>query len=150
MNVENILKTAEAIEKDLIKGLKFNMTDFYHEMSCGTRACIGGYAVAVKMDVEEAPSEEDIQAYLIDNNAQGFKEDAQEFFGLDEETATSLMTPRFDVLTQRHLYDLAWNADRARAARVLRHLAKTGVVDWTVGESVGERDEEKEPTPTPH
>lgn len=69
---------------------------------CGTRACLAGHAELM------------------------FGNDGGEMaFGLTDDQRDALYMPvGWD-------FDRAYN-DRARAARVLRHLAATGIVDWSV------------------
>lgn len=80
---------------------------------CGTVACIGGHA-EILWGGEDAE-------YLGDDSAAA---DAADKLGLDMEAAFELFYPTgiadYNRITAK------------RAARVLRRLAKTGVVDWSI------------------
>ena len=128
MNVENILKVADAIEIRAVPGLGFNMSSFYADglpdMSahyCGTTACIAGWAVAImKGDASGAWGTPDsvIGNWLgIDSSRTD-----QLFYALDHEApefAFERVTPK-------------------QAVSVLRHLAATGEVDWSIPLPEGE------------
>jgi hypothetical protein len=125
MNKENILKVANAIENRAIPELGFNMGTFrddintrndLHDASgshCGTVACIAGWAEAVRLNTS-----------TFDNDG-GVPDRSQEYLGLDQDQA--------DVL----FYGFGgWNdltqISPDEAVAVLRHLAETGKVDWSV------------------
>ena len=111
MNVENILKVADAIEQHSIPDLGFNMSvwkeaasPWRRDMSghnCRTVACIAGWTVALFPD-----------------------DDAADALGMDDDRADLLFYPR------------GWINGSAfpssRAVAVLRHLAATGEVDWSI------------------
>lgn len=112
MNVENILKVADAIEQHTIADLGFNMGLWAARSSrsfpdrsghnCGTVACIGGWTDRVI----------------------GTEGSAADRLGLDYEEADALFCPP------------GWSGgeiSQLQAVAVLRHLAATGKVDWTVG-----------------
>ena len=114
MNVENILKVADAIEQHSIPDLGFNMAEWHSKAyedapdrsghDCGTVACIGGWTEAVLNNGKEFPSWEDVGACL----GLGAIDSEQLFFGNGCNTRTTL----------------------AQAVRTLRHLAATGKVNW--------------------
>lgn len=110
MNVERINALADLIEKQPNSGHKdsdgFNMRYWTH--SCGTPSCIAGWAVFL--------SEVPVETF-------GVKRKAAEFLGIEGEKTDRLFLPSdvdLDDVTSSH------------AAAVLRHLAKTGDVDWSV------------------
>lgn len=117
MNVENILKVADAIERHSIPDLGFNMRTFgapanddYRDFSghnCGTVACIVGWTLRV------------LPAFRA-----WFNEDAVAHpFGISQSDWVELTLPdgyRFSEATS------------SQAVAVLRHLAATGKVDWSI------------------
>lgn len=135
MNKKNILRVADAIEKgELVKrGIGFNMeavisiaTDRRkdHVDSCGTVACIAGWAHCVRYPRRKlARLIADTEDYAHYESVAW--ESAVDFLGLSEETADDLFQPSgagpWTYITP------------AQAVRVLRHLAETGKVDWSVG-----------------
>jgi len=126
MNVENILKVADAIEQHRIAGLGFHMNylvsstrgalieDKLGIKDCGTVMCIAGWASAIS-------GRKDNPAFYH----------ARDFLGIDPKTS-------------RHLFYAANHPDSevgegpldditaTQAVAVLRHLAATGEVDWTI------------------
>lgn len=117
MNVERILELADIIEKQPHTKVSsregFNMGSFEHD--CGTPCCIGGWANA-----------------LFGNGRQDCSDDASGYLGLESEVGDELYFPcdtdvPLDAITPAH------------AAAVLRHLAETGRVDWSVSAPVEER-----------
>lgn len=111
MNRDLIIKVANAIEKESIKGLKFDMDSFGRiHPSCGTVACIAGYAVAIKDGVESVTKP-----------------------GIDPES----IAEKYLDLSRVEAYSLFYGGDLyiseitpTMAVTTLRHLAKTGEVDW--------------------
>lgn len=118
MNKENILAVADAIEGHKIPGLGFNMEALVEigwpdrsGENCTTVACIAGWAVCVRHNLPADP-------YSF-----GVLDDAREWLGLSWSKASSLFSPvGFDYFA----------TTPAQAVRVLRHLAETGDVDWSV------------------
>ena len=121
MNVENILKVADAIEGHTIPTLGFNMLEYtssseagIEDMSghnCGTVACIGGWAATLASDGKVARW-----------TASRWRA-AVEYLGLEMSEANDLFVP----------HDLRLSAiEPSQAVAVLRHLAKTGEVDWSI------------------
>lgn len=115
VNVVHVLATAEAIKRDTIKDLRFDMSTFYHKDHCGTSACIAGYAYFVKHQ-------------LSVHNAVFFMDvvrETGEWLGLDEDQRESLF----------HMANAPWwcsGASRRMAYRTLKHLASTGRVKWAL------------------
>lgn len=119
MNTENILKLADIIaaqpwacyndeNPDFVHG--YYQGCFYH--SCGTAACIAGFATAV--------SRGDVSAKISNLSTSDVKHIAQAFLGLDRERASQLF------------YHGPNDASPELAAAVLRNLAATGEVDWEI------------------
>lgn len=128
MNKRNILKVADAIETHSIPWLGFNMNlelarfdevaeDDRTGRHCGTVGCIAGWAVAMSRHMTSAPEESIYFRY----------DEPTKWLGLSDDTADALFYPR-------QLPPGSWDdITPAHAVAVLRHLAKTGKVDWTVG-----------------
>jgi hypothetical protein len=115
MNVENILRVADAIEQHSIPDLGFNMGVWTDEgledlsgHKCGTVACIGGWANAV-----EAGS----KMLEWDSPLLGSQQ-AKAFLGLGGWESDELF------------FGCVYGVSPSQAVSVLRHLAKTGEVDW--------------------
>ena len=115
MNVENILKVAEAIEQHSIADLGFNMSIVTGPVrpdrldmsghNCGTVACIAGWTNAVF------------------KNASPHTPAAAGYLGLEADQADELFCPE------------GWmdgDIKPEQAVRTLRHLAVSGEVDWSV------------------
>lgn len=124
INVENILRVADAIEQHSIPDLGFNMGVFRSKAdptdpsgvdltghNCGTVACIAGWAEAV---------------YVREGGDPDRYRSSSWYFGIeDDRTSERLITPP------------GWRTNPSqftpeRAVAVLRHLAATGEVDWTI------------------
>lgn len=130
MNKANILRVADAIEKgELVKrGIGFNMEEFIsgagiqsdpptdHFRKCSTVACIAGWAYSISHPRRNIRS-------LAGTTT--ISEGAAHWLGLDDDTAMDLFVPT-------EIYDFA-TITPAHAVAVLRHLAETGEVDWSVG-----------------
>lgn len=131
MNVENILKTANAIEKGSVKRLGFNMEtwiDFQDDnrwysgdMSghqCKTTACIAGWAMHVKQGRANAIGKRTWE------NISGSSEFGEmipmgaDFFEIEYSVASVLFTEGPPDTTP------------AEAVALLRSFAETGVVEW--------------------
>ncbi len=125
MNVENILRVADAIEQHSIPDLGFNMGSFVSDsrqdrshFDCGTTACIAGWACAV------------VGGYHLNiNDQEWIEEQAREILDLSFLEADDLFIPtnHHAMVDDRILPD--------QAVRTLRRLAKTGVVDWDLPET---------------
>jgi hypothetical protein len=128
MNKENILKVADAIENATLAkehGIGFNMVSFYDDESgvgfdhteykCYTVACIAGWAAIMSGGHEtvRSPTPSDIS------------KEAQNYLGLSLCEADDL----FCASGTRVDMDDITSQD---AVKVLRHLAETGDVDWTI------------------
>lgn len=127
MNVERILQVANAIEQRSVDGLGFNMNYFKtHINGCGTVACIAGWACAI--------ADEPLNSFNEAGIWLGFAETIEE--------ADALWRLRNSILDQlffasNHPDNINYISALAtipaeQAGRTLRHLAKTGEVDWTV------------------
>lgn len=129
MNVENILKVADAIENHEIEWLGFNMAGFCKPSSdldpdrsghgCGTVACIAGWGAAVagipRNDLEADFDAEDV---------------ASKFMGLRMDQADDLFYAKSHPLFSK--YTTWTKISQGEAVAVLRNLAATGEVDWSV------------------
>lgn len=127
MNVERLITLAEALEGPIAAG-KFGMSDFFTPANswclnlsageamhtCGSAGCIAGWAAAL---FEPA-------AMLLDVNC----ETVGRLLGLNYCLASALFVPPVFDSPARNPY----KASAAEAAKVVRHLALTGVVDWGV------------------
>jgi len=126
MNKENVLKVADAIEQHSIPELGFNMnyglvsrSDNIKDLSgynCDTVACIAGWCnMLTKPD-----------ARFSDFDA------AREFLGLDPKAASELFyaSSQWEFEGGDHTY--LERITPSKAAVVLRHLAETGEVNWSV------------------
>jgi len=136
MNVENILKVADAIEARSIAWLGFNVRSWYADRNdglsgieykdqsghkCGTVACIAGWATAV--EIGETVLTEEFEAIRLRGKQLvnlPLVSTPEEFLGIDEDQANDLF------------YGAEDDTKPEKAVRVLRNLAETGVVDWTV------------------
>jgi hypothetical protein len=127
MNKENILKVADAIESATLAkehGIGFNMVSFYDdsgadsdhtEYECCTVACIAGWAAIMSDGYETVRS-------LTPSD---ISKEAQNYLGLslceaDDLFCASGTRVDMDDITQTD------------AVKVLRHLAETGDVDWSI------------------
>lgn len=142
MNKRNILKVAKAIEDAAKKqeGLRgeigFNMNvvaahDGHgdHVDTCGTVACIAGWAYAIRYPSVTAArlvKVADGAAFLGLHMEHRVPSIAARFLGLSDDEALALFAPDSLLISYRDITP-------AHAVAVLRHLAKTGKVDWSVG-----------------
>lgn len=131
MNKANILRVADAIENgELVKrGIGFNMAFYLAPTEeslvvdkiggCGTTACIAGWAYALQRPRTKAATfiKRDVEVHV--------RADATEFLGLTGVEAHKLFVPSDEAGPWR-------NITPAHAVAVLRHLAETGEVDWSV------------------
>lgn len=132
MNRENVLKVADAIEKHSIPDLGFNMAAYLTSNEpdksghgCGTVACIAGWAFEVSTNRRPVDWHDDVDGV------------AAAFFGIDARTAEKLFVPLADV---RATFFPLLHAEPRHAVAVLRHLAETGEVDWSVADKVARDD----------
>lgn len=126
MNVENILKVADAIEQHSISELGFNMAITIKEgtslvdrtgYNCNTVACIAGWAVVIDRGLKEA--------LVVARNMETC-DTALEILDISEEDGDDLFTPPG--------YGKGEHTP-VQAVRTLRHLAATGEVDWDLPDS---------------
>lgn len=135
MNKENILKVADAIENETIKGLKFRMDKILYnkefedtsndllvaerKFTCGTAGCIAGWAYVIytlefrgKMPVTIPDGEFMLQR-------------ARHFLNLSRTDAAHLFLTHVDMneLETVKAEDAVW---------VLRNLVEKTVIDWTI------------------
>lgn len=121
MNVERILQLADVIEKtphrlrysETMKWRRlsgFNMSNWH----CGTTGCIAGWACDVFGNGNEPFYTDEIQF------------DAAVLLGLPHHIADDLFVPTDGALT---------DIKPKHAANVLRHLAETGEVDWSIADA---------------
>jgi hypothetical protein len=132
MTKDNVLAVADAIEAQRFPRLGFNMRWLFLkreprrpdeiDMSghdCGTVACIAGWALAVKKGSQPRNAKKAEGEALIT---------AEEYLGLNQYEAHALFFP-----PERHERDIT----PSEAVAVLRHLAETGEVDWSVAPVAG-------------
>jgi len=131
MNREMILRVADAIEEAAKPGanpaMGFNMNQVIHSSgleddltghSCGTVGCIAGWAIAVDKNFKKCRD--------IDPDSDLWKPRAGKLLGLNAKLADRLFMARayrdldLDLITP------------SQAVTVLRHLAETGKVDWSI------------------
>lgn len=113
MNKELILKVADEIEAMPHSNLQakrvrsgFNMSDWFERYPCGTVCCIGGHLTRrMSVDLDGVADRLGITRYQADTLCFAV--------GRKPGTALSQIKP-------------------SQAAAVLRHLAETGNVDWSV------------------
>lgn len=130
MNIENILKVADAIEKHEVPGLGFNMGEVVCEADgfnpdfsgagCGTVACIAGWAIALESGAEDG--DQALNTYM--DTGAGIAS-AADWLGLPFSKSDRLFFARGADASLRDIKP-------EQAVAVLRHLAATGKVDWTV------------------
>lgn len=125
MNVENILKVADAIEQHTIPDLGFNLTYYSADIakesgddvqlidhsghSCGTVACIAGYCAALRTG------------------------DANDAWVLSEAKFLGITYSKGEELFGCNMAERDRNKITSdQAVRTLRHLAATGEVDWSI------------------
>lgn len=120
MNRERIRELADVIEKlphtEIDDASGFNMGNYVHV--CGTPCCIAGWTVAVAKGWETITWR--VAYYDV----------AANHLGLTGQQAEDLFRPFSHVRLQ--------DVTPAHAAAVLRNLADTGVVDWSVGAPAAE------------
>ena len=143
MNKERILELAGFL--DTLDPNKFDMGTFgYEDSEYGTVACIAGWTVARWLpsvfDYWQHPEDS------IGETPDTILKSAKDLLGLTTKQADALFIPsnvfRFDDREKDNLHSLTWYAwkyetDISRvtsrqAAKVLRHLADTGIVDWGI------------------
>lgn len=125
MNVENILKVADAIEGHTIRKLGFHMGDWvtsgYDDLSgqqCGTTACIAGWTSLLMSRRKAAPRSPSVFLFTRD-----VMSEASAWLDLDYHSADDLFYA-VNSPVDRH------KITSSQAVAVLRNLAETGEVDW--------------------
>lgn len=119
MNTDRIRQLADIIERQphtpITAESGFNMDNWTHD--CGTPACICGWANSVQNELNGT------------EHRIGSPMHARNWLGLTTEQGEDLFRP-FGI------DNLLWDSiTPTHAAAVLRHLADTGKVDWSVGSS---------------
>ena len=123
MSKERILALAETIEHApkgrVLQDIQgFDMTDFTHH--CGTPACIAGWSIWEFFGRSDENLDELVQA-----SNKTYSAIACEYLGIPGEQGEILFFPEG--------FDKPWNEiTQQEAARVLRNLAETGQVDWSI------------------
>jgi hypothetical protein len=138
MNKENILKLAEVLESPAAEkhfcmgtwfndrahedGLPINETFAHSINNCNTTACIAGWCAVLAVPdriVGRKNSEWEGHTW----NGDTVFEVGRAYLELDPNAAERLFAPRGRAIAED---------DPKQAAKVLRHLAETGEVDWSV------------------
>ena len=120
MRRDRMADLANIIEGDLLPNVRFDMSegvtqDLDVDPVCGTAACIAGYAVCAAYGNRNA--KRDFGAWWV------CRVEATRILGLDYHDARALFEPRDSL-------DRVIRKSRRQAAKVLRHAAKTGTIDW--------------------
>ena len=114
MNRDNLTQLADHLEKVPEEG--FDMRDVFFNDTCGTPACIAGYA-----------------AYL--SGARGWEYSpyvcAAEWLGLGNQQRARLFCPETATANYGAAPDDPRYISKRMAVAVLRHAAKTGRISWT-------------------
>lgn len=114
MRVDRLNQLADALENGL-PDTEFDMADWIEHRDCGTTACIAGHAALL--------ADPDVRWPEVEGTAEAW-------LGVDRVQSMELFTP---------LPVDPWSKITASmAARVVRHLAKTGKVDWSVAHKEGD------------
>jgi hypothetical protein len=142
MNVEKIRALADFLERLHELGEQFDMNTWidtqtaFYEGHCGTSACIAGWCAIMEIGQEKA--------LKADWHGET-RHIAAAALGIDEWTATHLFTPRGNSPGSLAFIQLdyngrdPWRCTELEAARVLRHLADTGELDWSAALAEGDR-----------
>lgn len=109
MNHENILTLAAHLEK--LPSQEFDMSNWGLERDCGFVGCLAGHACILFRNKLPA-------------TGPGIRTRAETLLGLTPETSLELFVPSPS--------SGGMQASPSEAARVLRHLAGTGIVDWSI------------------
>ena len=130
MNKDNILRLADALEKNEFTYLDFKMQVISEpkgkDPACGSACCIIGYTLACKNGLFEAPNRDGELVYKDDPMVT----EAAQYLGISPKKADKLFFPDWHKdKTGMSFYDLH-NVTKEDAANVLRGLAETGKVSW--------------------
>lgn len=117
MRIDRLNQLADALKNGL-PGVKFDVADWLEIRGCGTTACVAGHAIILAGLAGSPEAIEDLPR---------FSTTAQEWLELDDEDANELFYGGIGVL-----------ATAPMAARVVRRLAQTGEVDWSVARKEGD------------
>lgn len=132
MKKRNVLRLARAVERgDMVaRGIGFNMEQWVartnkrtrpdHVDSCGTVACLAGWAYCLAHPETDKKKLHEV----FNTDSQEISNTAREFLGLGTWQASDLFAP----------YVIGnWSKiTAAQAVKVLRHLAETCRVDWSI------------------
>lgn len=137
MNIERMLRVADAIEKHEISWLGFNMTylaleidDFtYADNSghaCGSAGCIAGWTIAVFKKFKKFEDFEKFEEhYSATSEFEAIWDKAMKLLGLTEEESSDLFNPCGPVLIE-NMKDIT----PCEAVNQLRYAALTGDCRW--------------------
>lgn len=118
MNVERINALADLIEAQPHSEEKgFHMNHVVH--GCGTPSCIAGWA---EWENEGRPAS-------LTFSGEGFLENAAKYLGIGEYDYDNKKLKATKLFYPGKTY---YYSTPAHAAKVLRHLAATGEVDWSI------------------
>lgn len=146
--VANAIARAERTKTGLFGKIGFNMYRFItqidpeldikdHVDSCGTVACIAGWTCLMELEdkidvILESGNNSDYSnpgtsmfVAIADIQGNNIQERARQILGLDVTDACNLFDPRPNNTNLS-------NITASEAVLVLRHLAKTGEVDWSI------------------
>lgn len=135
LNIENINKLADYM--DGLAPEKFDMANW-----CGSACCISGWA-AVLNGAELRPDDVlDGLHFFIDGEF-WLQSDACRWIGIDEKQGDLLFTFISNTSSKLNM----GTAKPWHAAAVLRHLAATGEVDWSVADNITGPSQKQKPLP---
>ena len=121
MNKELILELADRIEESET----YDQSDYY--TWCRAPACIAGHCVAMHPEFVEFVEESHC---ICEGSYQHISDLAEEMLELEKDQAAMLFLAIPPGHTQYGQLGAYATVTNATAARVLRHLAKTGQVEW--------------------
>lgn len=115
MNKQRLLDLADTIERG-VEGLVFDMNAFEDPRTCGTAACVGGWAMFLALGME-FPKDRDVYAESV----------AQEWLDLTNDEVENLFYPNCFSHLKSTLYP---QVDMRRlVAAELRDMARFGEID---------------------
>lgn len=127
MNKKRIHQLANILE-ELGPG-EFTMRRYVHD--CGAPACIAGYAAALTAERPLSKVDLEIKGHYL----------ARDGLGISHEQASQLFIPHDETINDTGERYLTYTVTAQGAAKVLRHFAKTDVIDWTQAVNQMERSE---------